>query len=138
MNGHLGCFRSGAIMNYAAELLGKTGLRYTLAEIATIVQNFDCGVYFTREFIENNLDAVITLELKVFTQEEDINGNLVDDANGNPVLDEDISISTHVFRFGRIVAAIFSEGKQTHYFTSLYDALHYPKYERDEIVTILR
>ena len=60
------------IMQTAAEIMGKKGLRYTLEEVATVVQNFDCGIYFTEEFCKANPDMVITLKLVVFT--EDANG----------------------------------------------------------------
>ena len=64
------------IMETAAEMMGKTGLRYTLQEIAEVVKDFDCGIFFTNEFLANNPDMVVTLELVVFT--EDADGNIVD------------------------------------------------------------
>ncbi len=64
------------IMEYAAKLMGKGGLRMTLEEIATIVMDFDCGIFFAPEFLDNNRDMVVTLELVVFT--EDADGNIVD------------------------------------------------------------
>ena len=73
------------IMEYAAELMGKGGLRFTLKEIAEIVQNFDCGVYFTPEFLAANPNLKVDLELKVFTEDE----------NGNKV--GDISVATNTF-----------------------------------------
>lgn len=73
------------IMEYAAELMGKGGLRFTLKEIAEIVQNFDCGVYFTPEFLAANPNLKVELELKVFTEDE----------SGNKV--GDISVATNTF-----------------------------------------
>ena len=73
------------IMEYAAELMGKGGLRLTLKEIAEIVKNFDCGVYFTPEFLAANPNLKVDLELKVFTEEE----------SGNKV--GDISVATNTF-----------------------------------------
>ena len=64
------------IMEYAAEMMGKQGLRYTLEEIVTVVIDFDCGVYFTPEFLAANPDMKVTLELIVFNEDE--NGNMVD------------------------------------------------------------
>lgn len=64
------------IMETAAEMMGQSGLRYTLAEIATVVVDFDCGVYFTPEFLAANPDMVVTLELVLFT--EDADGNITD------------------------------------------------------------
>jgi hypothetical protein len=100
------------IMEYAAKLMGKQGLRFTLAEVAEIVQNFDCGVYFTPEFLAANPNLKVDLELKVFTE----------DANGNKV--DDISVATNEFDkddFG--VAAVVAEGKQTQYFKTLAEAI---------------
>ena len=39
------------IMALAAELLGEPGLKYTYAEAYEVVKNFNCGVYFTPEFL---------------------------------------------------------------------------------------
>ncbi len=64
------------IMETAAKLMGKQGLRMTLEEIADVVRDFDCGIYFTPEFLATNPDMVVTLELVVFT--EDANGDMVD------------------------------------------------------------
>ena len=68
------------IMEYAAELMGKPGLRFTLEEIAAIVQDFDCGVFFTPEFLAANPDMVVTLQLVVFTEDEAGNKTFVNDA----------------------------------------------------------
>ena len=75
------------IMEYAAKLMNKQGLRYTLAEVATIVVNFDCGVYFTPEFLAANPDMVVTLELIVFTEDEE----------GNKTLLNNEALATNVF-----------------------------------------
>ena len=100
------------IMEYAAKLMNKQGLRFTLREVAEIVQNFDCGVYFTPEFLAANPDLKVDLELKVFTEDE----------SGNKI--NDISVATNEFDkddFG--VAAVVAEDKQTRYFASLADAV---------------
>ena len=68
--------KSLMIMEYAGELMGKPGLRQILQEIITVVVDFDCGVYFTPEFLEHNPDMVVTLELLVFNEDE--NGELTD------------------------------------------------------------
>ena len=64
------------IMETAANMMGKNGLRYKLWEIADIVRDFDCGIYFTPEFMANNPDMVVTLELVMF--KEDAQGNIYD------------------------------------------------------------
>ena len=68
--------KSLMIMEYAASMMGQAGLRQILAEIVSVVVDFDCGVYFTPEFMEANPDMVITLELIVFNEDE--NGELTD------------------------------------------------------------
>lgn len=65
------------IMETAASLLGQSGLRFKLWEVAEIVVNFDCGVFFDEEFLEANPDMEVTLELKVFT--EDAEGKKIED-----------------------------------------------------------
>lgn len=65
------------IMEYAASLMGKGGLRMTLEEIATVVMDFDCGIFFTDEFLAANHDMKVTLQLVIF--DEDAEGNVVDD-----------------------------------------------------------
>ena len=97
------------IMEYAAKLMGKTGLRFTLAEVATIVQNFDCGVYFTPEFLAAHPNMKVTLQLKVFTE----------DAEGNKI--ENIDVATNVFE-NSYAAAVTGEGKQTTYYATLTEA----------------
>ena len=54
------------IMEYAADLMGQPGLRYRLKEVAEIVVSFDCGIYFTPEFLAANPNIKISLDLKVF------------------------------------------------------------------------
>lgn len=97
------------IMEYAAKLMNKPGLRFTLAEVATIVQNFDCGVYFTPEFLAANPDMEVSLELKVFTEDE--NGEIA----------EDISVAENQFE-NNYAAAVSGEDKQTVYYTSFAEA----------------
>ena len=68
--------KSLMIMELAAEMMGQPGLRQILEEIITVVIDFNCGVYFTPEFLEHNPDMVVTLELLVFN--EDAEGNMID------------------------------------------------------------
>ena len=99
------------IMEYAAKLMNKQGLRFTLAEVAEIVQNFDCGVYFTPEFLAANPGLKVDLHLKVFTE----------DAEGNKV--NDINVATNNFDIEDYVAIVHAAGKQTQYCTTLADAV---------------
>ena len=54
------------IMEFAAELMGQDGLRMTYAEIVQSVQDFDCGIFFTQEFLEANPDLKVGLELRMY------------------------------------------------------------------------
>ena len=59
------------IMATAAELMGQPGLQYTYGEVYETVQDFDCGVYFTPEFIEANPDLEVTLSLRIYKPVDD-------------------------------------------------------------------
>ena len=111
------------IMEYAAKLMGQSGLRYTLAEIVSIVQDFDCGVYFTPEFLTANPGLKVDLHLKVFTE----------DAEGNKV--NDINVATNNFDVEDYVAIVHADGKQTTYCTTLADAV--AAAEADETITLI-
>ena len=54
------------IMEFAANLLGQSGLKMTYEEILENVQNFDCGVFFDEEFLNANPDLKVTLELRMY------------------------------------------------------------------------
>ena len=68
------------IMELAAKLMNKTGLRFTLIEVAELVQDFDCGVFFTPEFLAANPNMKVTLQLIVFTEDAEGNKTLVNNA----------------------------------------------------------
>ena len=57
------------VMKKASEMYGIAGLRQTFKDIATNVVTFDCGIFFTPEFLAANPDMVVTLELIVFNEE---------------------------------------------------------------------
>ena len=59
------------IMEYAAELMGQSGLKLTYNDVYTSVKDFDCGVFFTDEFLAANPDLVVTLELRMFDPEDE-------------------------------------------------------------------
>lgn len=111
------------IMEYAAKLMGQSGLRYTLAEIVSIVMDFDCGVYFTPEFLTANPGLKVDLHLKVFTE----------DAEGNKV--NDINVATNEFDVKDYVAIVHADGKQTAYCTTLAEAV--AAAEADETITLI-
>jgi len=53
-------------MEYAAGLMGEPGLKYTYAEVYYGVQDFDCGVFLSDEFLLAHPDYKITVELRMF------------------------------------------------------------------------
>ena len=58
------------IMEKAAEIMGQPGLQCTYRDVYETVQDFDCGVYFTDEFLGENPDLVTTLELRIYNPTE--------------------------------------------------------------------
>ncbi len=54
------------IMEYAAELMGKTDLKLTYNDVYQAVRDFDCGVFFEPEFLIKNPDLEVKLELRMF------------------------------------------------------------------------
>ena len=82
------------IMEYAAELMGKGGLRQTLADIVAVVVNFDCGVFFTEEFLLANPNMKVTLDLIVFTEDAEGNKTLL---NGAPIATNEFSVHKHEY-----------------------------------------
>lgn len=59
------------IMEYAAELMGKTGLKITCADVINSVKEFDCGVFFDEEFMAANPDLKVELGLQIFNPENE-------------------------------------------------------------------
>ena len=54
------------IMEYAAELLGQSGLRLTYNEVVNSIRDFDCGVFFEDTFLAANPDLEVKLELRMY------------------------------------------------------------------------
>ena len=65
------------IMEYAAELMGESGLQITYAEVLESVQNFNCGAYFTPEFLEENPELEVRLELRLYETATDKTGKRI-------------------------------------------------------------
>ena len=59
------------IMEYAMELMGKPGLKLTYNDVYSMVKDFDCGVYLEDEFLKANPDFEVTLELRMFNNEDE-------------------------------------------------------------------
>ena len=59
------------IMEYASELMGKPGLKYTYAEVYEFVNDFNCGVFFEEDFLAANQDLEVTLELHMYNPENE-------------------------------------------------------------------
>ena len=54
------------IMEYAAEMLGQSGLKQTYADIYNTVKDFNCGVFFEPAFLVANPDFKVKLELRMY------------------------------------------------------------------------
>ena len=54
------------IMAFAAESMGEPGLKYTYKEVYEVVKDFNCGAYFTPEFLLANPDLEVKLELRMY------------------------------------------------------------------------
>lgn len=54
------------VMEYAATLMGQSGLKLTYNDVYNFVKDFNCGVYFTDEFLFANPDFEVSLELKMY------------------------------------------------------------------------
>ncbi|MBR5239732.1 MAG: hypothetical protein IKW04_04045 [Clostridia bacterium] len=80
------------IMETASELYGKPGvgapgLKYTCQEVFDRVKDFDCGVFFSEEFLAANPDIYVTLELRIY----------------NPLNEsESYLINSETYEFGKI------------------------------------
>ena len=59
------------VMEYAAKLMGQAGLKLTYNDVYTSVKDFDCGVFFEPAFLEANPDLVVTLELRMYNNEDE-------------------------------------------------------------------
>ena len=59
------------IMETAAKSYGKPGLKYTYGEVYDRVKDFDCGVFFTEEYLLQNPDLEVTLELRMYHPEDE-------------------------------------------------------------------
>ena len=57
------------IMAFAAEQMNQPGLKYTYKEVYEVVQNFNCGVFFEEAYLLANPDLVVTLELRVYNNQ---------------------------------------------------------------------
>lgn len=54
------------IMEYAASLMGQSGLKVTYNDVYIGVKEFDCGVFFTEEYLAANPDLIVTLSLEMY------------------------------------------------------------------------
>ena len=75
----LGAGTSLKIMEYAAELMGEPGLKYTYKEVYEAVKDFDCGVYFSTDFLLANPDLEVTLELRMYNPENEAQSYAIGD-----------------------------------------------------------
>jgi len=56
------------IMEYAFETMGEENFQLTYNDVCSFVQNFDCGIFFTKDFLDaaENQDLKVTLELIIY------------------------------------------------------------------------
>ena len=54
------------IMEYAASLMGQSGLKLTYNDVYSFVKSFDCGVFFEEAFLLANPDFEVSLELRMY------------------------------------------------------------------------
>ena len=59
------------VMEYAAKLMGKPGLKLTYNDVYTAVKDFDCGVFLEDAYIAENAGKIITLELRMYNPEDE-------------------------------------------------------------------
>ncbi len=59
------------VMETAAALMGQSGLKLTCYDIFTEVKDFDCGIFFTEAFKQENPDLEVTLELRIYNPEDE-------------------------------------------------------------------
>ncbi len=66
------------VMDFAAKLMGKDGLKITYREVYEGVEKFNCGVYLTPEFIAENGNFTVSVDLAMFEAVVDENGNVTE------------------------------------------------------------
>ena len=88
------------VMDFAAKLMGKDGLKITYREVYELVKEFNCGVYLTPEFIEANGEFTVSVDLAMFEEVVDENGNVTEvehtvvytDKAGNVIDKADVTV----------------------------------------------
>ena len=65
------------VMAFAAELMGKPGLKYTYKEVYESVKDFDCGMFLTEEYMQANPDLEVTLGLYAYNNEDEAERYLI-------------------------------------------------------------
>ncbi|MBE7018678.1 MAG: hypothetical protein E7413_02220 [Ruminococcaceae bacterium] len=67
------------IMETAAKTYGKPGLKYTYQEVYDKVKDFDCGIYFSPEFLAANDGLEVTLCLKMYNPANEAESYIIGD-----------------------------------------------------------
>lgn len=67
------------VMEFAAELLSQKGLKMTYKEIVETIKDFDCGVFFDEEFLDENPDVKVTLELRIYNPADETESYAIGD-----------------------------------------------------------
>ena len=58
------------IMEYAAKLMGQSGLKVTYRDVYEGVKDFDCGLYLSPEYLAANPDFEVTLKLAMYNPDD--------------------------------------------------------------------
>jgi len=98
------------IMEYAAELMGEPGLKYTYGEVYKDVKDFDCGVFFDTEYILANPDLKVTLELRMYNPEDESESYVIGETYVF-TLDQYVAINKETSKLYTTVAAGLAEAK---------------------------
>ena len=106
------------IMEYAAELMGQPGLKVTYKDVYEGVKDFDCGMFLDPAFIAANPDLVVTLELRMYNNENEAESYTIGE--------------TYIFTVPKYVAEFNGE-----YFTTLQAAFNaVAEAEVEDVATI--
>ncbi len=115
------------VMETALKLLGYT-TRLTYAAVCGEVKDFDCGVYFTPEFLEANPDLEVTLELRVYNPENDAENYAIGNVHKFTAAEGGLQLPTAtVSDLGKniVVEAMDAFGDQQNYATPVTFAMNF-------------
>ncbi|MBE7024108.1 MAG: hypothetical protein E7412_06575, partial [Ruminococcaceae bacterium] len=110
------------IMAYAAEMMGQSGLNVTYNDVYSSVQNFDCGVFFEPDFLEENPDLEVDLALKMYDPADETKSYVVGENYDFNVADVKAKIDDTYFMSLADAAAAAQDGDTIYVKSGTYDA----------------